>query len=370
MTGETASSRRVRVLIVDDSALVRSIVNSALSGDPQITVVGQAADGQDALDKIQALHPDVVTLDVEMPRMNGLAVLERVAGKAPVAFLMCSTLTTSGAKITFEALQRGAVDYIPKPESGLSGNLEFRQMLREKVLNAAAARKRVRALLRPAGPAGANSAPQLPPNQARGWIVAIGISCGGPQTLHQMLPAFPSDFVPIVVTQHMPAQFTKSFAEHLNADCAMRVEEAGDGQPIQRGTILIAPGGAHLHIVRRGIELYTRLSDGPKVSGHKPSVDAMFSSLAQSCGPRCVACVMTGMGNDGAKGVRMLKQAGARTLAQDQATSLVFGMPKAAAETGCVEQVVPLGELPKAIARILQATPTKATAGAGAATGP
>ncbi len=364
MAEKAAASRSVRVLIVDDSALVRSIVSSALRGDPQITVVGQAADGADALAKIQALRPDVVTLDVEMPRMNGLEVLERVAGKVPVAFLMCSTLTTAGARITFEALQRGAVDYVPKPDSGLAAKLEFQATLRQKVLNAAAARTRVRALLRPAG--GANGAPQLPPNRARGWVVAIGISCGGPQTLHQMLPAFPSDFVPIVVTQHMPAQFTRSFAEHLNAACAMRVEEAREGQPIQPGVILIAPGGAHLHVVRRGIELAVRLVGGPKVSGHKPSVDAMFASLAQSCGPRCVACVMTGMGNDGAEGIRMLKQAGARTLAQDQATSLVYGMPKAAAETGCVDQVASLGELPGSIARMLQSSPGAAAATAGA----
>ena len=350
-----ADGMSIRVLVVDDSALMRSLVRAALQQHPAIEVVGMANDGADALRQIQALRPDVVTLDVEMPNMNGLQVLERVGGKIPVSFVMCSTLTQSGAQITLEALNKGAFDYIGKPQSGgLAGNSEFRHDLHEKVITAARNKGRVRKILRP-NVGQRSAAPQLPPNHAKGWVVGIGISCGGPQTLHEMMPAFPSDFVPIVITQHMPAQFTKSFAAHLDAACALRVQEATDGQPLERGLALIAPGSHHMRFVRRGVSIVVKLDDGPKVSGHRPAADLMFSSLARVCGPRCVGVVMTGMGQDGAQGTRELHQAGAWTVAQDEETSLVYGMPKAAAATGCVAHVAPLGRLPMVIAKLLQA---------------
>lgn len=348
----------IRVLVVDDSAIIRAIIGRALTQDPLIEVVGTAVDGIDALTKIRSLRPDVVTLDVEMPRLNGIGVLERVVGKAPVNFLMVSTLTQAGARVTFEALQKGAVDYIAKPTAaGKAALPEFKAQLIQKVR--AAARARARRRVAPGAASGA--APTLPPNQVRGFVVAIGISCGGPQTLHQMLPAFPSDFVPIVLTQHMPAQFTGPFAQHLDRDCAMNVREARDGEPLEQGTILVAPGDRHLKIVRRGAHLYTALDPGPLVTGHRPSVDVMFKSLAAACGPRAIGVIMTGMGRDGAEGIVELSKAGAYTIGQDEETSYVYGMPKAAAATGCLDHVVPLPQIPAVVARLLTA-PQKSVA--------
>jgi len=345
---------KVRVVIVDDSAVVRSILKAVLSQHPGIEVVGFARDGVEGLQKIAALRPDVVTLDVEMPNMNGLEVLDRLAGKLPVSFLMCSTLTQAGARTTFEALQKGAFDYVPKPQrGGFAGDPEFRSQLHEKVLAAARAKGRMRRIRRETG-AGEPAARRLPPNKVRGWVVGIGISCGGPQALYEMLPVFPSDFVPIVITQHMPVQFTAAFAQHLDRLCAMRVYEAQEGMPLRQGTVLIAPGSHHLQFQRRGVELVARLDGGPKVSGHRPSVDAMFHSLARTVGPRCIGVIMTGMGHDGVEGLQALRRAGARTVAQDEATSLVYGMPKAAVAAGCVERSVPLGQIPQVIAALLE----------------
>ncbi len=346
------SAAVIRVLVVDDSAIVRALVRSALSQHPQIEVVGLASDGLDAVAKIRSLRPDVVTLDIEMPRLNGIGVLERLAGRAPVKFLMVSTLTQAGARITFEALNKGAIDYITKPQAtGPAATATFRKQLVDKVL--AVARVRAR---RPA-PAGrgpiTGTAPTLPPNEVRGWVVAIGISCGGPQTLYEMLPAFPSNFVPIVLTQHMPAQFTGPFAQHLDACCAMNVREAKHGEPLMPGTIYIAPGDDHLCLVRRGAQLHLALDHGPPVSGHRPSVDVMFKSVAKACGPRSVGVIMTGMGRDGADGIVELHKAGAHTVAQDEETSLVYGMPKAAKDTGCVGHIVALPQVPQTIAKLM-----------------
>jgi two-component system chemotaxis response regulator CheB len=345
------TAARIRVLIVDDSPMIRAILRSGLAQHPQVEVVGVASDGLDALTKIKALRPDVVTLDIEMPRLNGIGVLERVVGKAPVSFVMVSTLTQAGADITLEALQKGAVDYIAKPQAaGRAGLPEFREQLRAKVMAAARARGR-RGVT--AASAVASRAPTLPPNHVRGWVVAIGISCGGPQTLHEMLPAFPGDFVPIVITQHMPVPFTAAFARHLDATCAMNVREARAGEPLQQGTILIARGDAHLCVVRRGVELVVALDAGPLVSGHRPSADVMFHSVARACGPRAIGVVMTGMGRDGADGLGALHRAGAYTIAQDEDTCYVYGMPKAAAATGEVDHIVPLSQIPVAVARLL-----------------
>lgn len=353
----------VRVLIVDDSAIVRSLIRGALARHPQIDIVGEAADGVEALKRIAALRPDVVTLDVEMPRLNGIGVLERAAGKVPVSFVMVSTLTQTGARVTFEALNKGAFDYVTKPQAAARvARPEFQKGLIEKVLGAAKAKGRTRKLLQHPT---VGSAPTLPPNQARGWVVAIGISCGGPQTLHQMLPAFPSDFVPIVLTQHMPAQFTGPFASHLNSACAMRVREARQGELLEQGTILVAPGGKHLKVVRRGTQLAVELDTGPLVSGHRPSVDVMFQSVARACGQRSVGVIMTGMGRDGADGIVELARAGAQTVGQDESTCLVYGMPKAAAATGSLRHVVPLGQIPTTIARLLQQADRPAAASGG-----
>ncbi len=348
---------KVRVLIIDDSAVVRSILKIALSAHPQIEVVGMAADGVEGLLQIKKLRPDVCTLDVEMPRMNGLQVLDHVAGKIPVAFVMCSTLTQAGAHTTLEALQKGAFDYVAKPQQGgLARDQRFRRELHEKILAAARGKKRLRNLQRGGGSGGPvpSGTGRLPPSKARGWIVGIGISCGGPQTLYEMLPMFPSDFVPILITQHMPAAFTRSFATHLNKVCAMEVCEAGHGMAIEHGRIYVAPGSHHMLLERVGVGLRVKLDDGPEVSGHRPSVDVMFSSLARVCPTRCVAVIMTGMGRDGTAGMQLLHRAGARTIAQDEATSLVYGMPKAAVAAGCVERSVALKDIPQTIADLVE----------------
>jgi two-component system chemotaxis response regulator CheB len=342
----------IRVLVVDDSAVVRAFIRAALARHAQIEVVGEAADGAAALRQLATLRPDVVTLDVEMPGMNGIGVLERAAGKAPVSFLMVSTLTQAGARVTFEALSKGAFDYVAKPQLvAAAAKPEFQEQLQRKVLAAAQAKGRTRhTLLRPA----TGAAPQLPPNKVTGWVVGVGISCGGPQTLHEVLPMFPSDFVPILVTQHMPAQFTGPFAKHLNAACAMHVKEAEDGEAITQGCVYIAPGSQHLKVARRGMQLCVALDAGPPVSGHRPAVDVMFGTLARVCPTRTIAVVMTGMGRDGAQGVVELAKAGAVTVAQDEKSSFVYGMPRAAYETGCVQHVAAAAEIPAIVAGILR----------------
>lgn len=342
--------RKIRVLVVDDSSMIRAILRSSLGQHPMIEVVGLAADGLEAVTQIKALRPDVVTLDVEMPNMNGLQLLERAAGKIPVGFVMVSTLTQTGARITLEALRLGAFDYVTKPQPGNRAALdEFKSELQQKVIAANAAKGRRRVITNGTP----SAAPSLPPNSARGWIVGIGISCGGPQTLHRMLPAFPSDFVPILVTQHMPAEFTKSFSEHLDAACAMEVREGVEGEKIRSGVIYIAPGSHHMRLRRRGVDLVLSLDGGPKVSGHRPSADVMLASIAEACGSRCAGVIMTGMGSDGANGIQQIHHAGGWTLSQDEATSLVYGMPKAAAQTGCIDFVEPLSKLPASIAGVL-----------------
>lgn len=355
------ASPLTRVLVVDDSALIRNILTSALNASPKISVVGQAVDGVDALQKIASLRPDVVTLDVEMPRLNGIGVLRKAAGKIPVAFVMVSTLTEAGARITLEALREGAIDYLTKPQGAGAANKQFQTEVIRKVIAAATSKGRMKRILQTGG---ASAAPKLPPNHIRGWVVGIGISCGGPQTLSEVLPLFPSDFVPIVVTQHMPAQFTKAFAAQLDGLCAMRVKEAVTGDTVENGTIYIAPGSHHLKIRRTGTRLSTELDAGEKVSGHRPSADVMFASLAAACGQRCVGVVMTGMGADGARGLGQLHQAGAWTIAQDEATSLVYGMPKVAKELGVADKVCPMLRIPELASRMMQRGPRAGAASA------
>ncbi|MFH1419240.1 MAG: chemotaxis response regulator protein-glutamate methylesterase [Planctomycetota bacterium] len=342
---------KVRTLVVDDSPFIRTMLRSGLSQDPRIEVVGLAADGIEAIRQIKKLRPDVVTLDVEMPRLNGIGVLDRVAGKVPISFVMVSTLTKAGGSITLDALQRGAFDYVTKPGAGQHSELaRFKQKLAGMVVAAAKAKGRVKQILKATG----GTAPTMPPCHVRGWVVAIGISCGGPQTLTKMMPAFPSDYVPIVITIHMPYPFTTSFASSLNNACAATVREAAEGDKLEQGTILIAPGSRHLRIARQGVDLRVRLDDGAKVSLHKPSVDVMFSSIARACGPRSIGVIMTGMGEDGARGIAEMHRAGAWTIAQDEETSLVYGMPKVAAATGCIDHILPLSRIPPATARLME----------------
>lgn len=335
----------IRVLIVDDSVFMRGMLKGAMEDVADIEVIGTAMNGNDGLKKIESLNPDVVTLDVEMPGLTGLQVLEQVMKKRPTPVVMVSTKTQKGAAITLEALQLGAVDYVAKPLGEKSATL---QSFREDVLNAvraAAASNRSRLGMKDAAVSAAAGFVGTPPDV----IVAIGISAGGPATLHKFIPAIPQDFPPIVVTQHMPADFTGPFCKRLNDVANLSVKEAETGDVLRPGTLHLAPGAFHMKVEKRSGRFRIVLDDGPKVSGFRPSVDVLFTSLAEAAGDRVVAIVMTGMGNDGSIGIQRLKERGAITLAQDQASSIVYGMPKAAFDTGAVDRQVALRDVPAAL---------------------
>ena len=327
---------RVRVVVVDDSPTMRGLIGALLRRDPDIEVVGFAGDPHEAREIIKDLSPDVITLDIEMPNMSGLDFLERIMRLRPMPVVMVSTLTQAGAEATIKALELGAVDCVGKP----SNTVEAREglgELAEKVK--AAARARVRS-------AEASTAPTT----ARLFsgsndVVAIGSSTGGVEALLNVIAHFPANCPPTVITQHMPATFTRSFAARLDRATEAKVEEAADGAVLEPGRVYLAPGGAaHLEVVRAG-GLRCRLRVGDTVSGHRPSVDALFQSVAESCGPAAVGVILTGMGRDGAAGLLAMHEAGARTLGQDEASSVVYGMPKAAFEMGAVQHQVYLAKI-------------------------
>ena len=326
----------IRTLVVDDSAVMRALIRDILSKAPDITVVGEAADPLEARAKIKALSPDVVTLDVEMPNMNGLDFLEKIMRLRPTPVVMCSTLTHRGADAALRALEIGAVECVGKP-TGAVGDFD---RLVDKVRAASMARVRVFGDA-PAKPV-AEAATAFTPN---GRIVAIGSSTGGVEALIQILSQFPANCPPTVITQHMPATFTKSFASRLDRLCAPTVEEATDGAPLASGRVYLAPGGeSHLRIEGRG-HLRCRLEQSAPVNGHRPSVDVLFDSVAAVAGKQAIGVILTGMGCDGARGLLAMREAGAGTLGQDEASSIVYGMPKAAWEMGAVERQAPLSRL-------------------------
>lgn len=327
----------IRVLVVDDSATMRSLISASLRWDRGLEVVGEAADPLEAREAIKALNPDVVTLDVEMPNMNGLDFLERLMRLRPTPVVMVSTLTSRGAEITLQALELGAVDCLAKPTADDPHTLNE---LPEKVRAAAGAR------VRASGLDSARRSPGTGPYAPDGRPLAIGASTGGVEALISILSRLPENAPPTVITQHMPASFTKSFADRLDRLCAMRVCEAYDGAPLEAGRAYVAPGGvAHLEVSALGGALRCRLSAGDAVSGHRPSVDVMFESVAQACGKRALGVILTGMGRDGARGLLAMREAGARTLGQDEPSCVVYGMPRAAFETGAVERQVPLSRI-------------------------
>lgn len=351
------AERKIRVLVVDDSSLLRTAITLALKRQPKIEVVGVARDGVEAIEQVARLKPDVVTMDVEMPKMNGLEALGRLMSENPIPVIMVSDHAGPGADATLKALRLGAVDCVRKPKAGNPSNREaFASLLITKVIGASHAR--VRRMCRQAKSVERNIARLSDEGigSAADAIVAIGISAGGPQTLTQLMPAFPESFPPIVVTQHMPEQFTAGFANSLNRVARMSVCEASNGDVLETGKVYIAPGGRHMRLHSIGSLVKVRLDRGAEVSGHRPSVDVMFDSLARLRGKRVVALIMTGMGRDGADGIVKLKQAGAVTMAQDESSSLVYGMPKTAAETGAVDLVVGLADIPKILARCLKAS--------------
>jgi two-component system chemotaxis response regulator CheB len=370
---------KTRVMIVDDSPFMRKALERMLTQAPDIEVVGAARDGMDALEKIGLLRPDLVTLDVEMPRMDGLTCLKRIMAEHPLPVLMVSSLTQEGAQATLDALAAGALDFIAK-ESSIANQsiLQIQQDLQEKVRKLALSPKfkRARAAAAPpvapaaprsgafpAGPAPAVAAPQAPRAAPGGTIAAtpqaelllIGCSTGGPKALQDLLPALPKALpVPCLVVQHMPASFTRPFAERLNNLCQVQVKEGEDGEPLRAGTVYIAPGGVHMHYRQRGNQSCLELNPEPSTTLHRPSVDVMFQSVAEQCGRQVLAMILTGMGNDGARGMEQLKRKGAYTLSEAEETCVVYGMPRAAFERGCVDQVAPLNEMADILRRHFQ----------------
>jgi two-component system chemotaxis response regulator CheB len=324
----------IKVLIVDDSALMRQILTELLSRDPAIQVVGTAPDPIVARDRIKALTPDVLTLDIEMPRMDGLSFLEKLMTLRPMPVVVVSTLTQKGADAALRAMELGAVDYMPKPLLDIrNGMVELGDELIAKVKMAATARP----LARQAEPAIRGPLAVDPRLSTAGRVVAIGASTGGVETLHRMLSRLPATSPAILVTQHMPPGFTSSFARRLDSQCAVTVSEATDGRRVLPGHVYIAPGARHLELVRTGAHFACRLHDGPPVSGHRPSVDVLFSSFAATAGAQAIGLILTGMGRDGAAGLLAMRRAGARTYGQSEASCVIYGMPKAAMQAGAVE---------------------------------
>jgi two-component system chemotaxis response regulator CheB len=328
----------IRVLVVDDSSTMRRLISASLSADPELEVVGEAGDPLEAREAIKALNPDVITLDVEMPNMNGLDFLERLMRLRPMPVVMVSTLTARGTEATLHALELGAIDCVEKP--GGADPIGFGR-LAEKVK--IAARARVRQRCARAEPVATDI---FTPSDR---VVAIGSSTGGVEALLTIIERLPANCAPTVIAQHMPASFTKSFAERLNRTSAATVAEARDGDPLVPGRVYVAPGG-DFHLEVEGTRhLRCRVSHGDPVSGHCPSVDVLFSSVARTAKDHAVGVILTGMGRDGAKGLLAMRQAGAKTLGQDEATCVVYGMPRAAFDLGAVERQLPLEKLGPAI---------------------
>ena len=332
---------KIRVLVVDDSATMRSLITAALTRDPEIEVVGAAGDPFEARGMIKALNPDVVTLDIEMPNMNGIEFLEKIMRLRPMPVVMVSSLTQAGAEMTLRALELGAVDCVGKPTNA-TGTAEALAEVAEKVRAAARASVRTKADAVPATARRLNYVPS-------GDVVAIGSSTGGVEALLSILTQFPDTCPPTVITQHMPATFTASFAARLDRASGAKVQEAVDGALLEPGKVYVAPGGAtHLEVVRSA-GLRCRLVQGDPVSGHRPSVDVLFNSVAQAVGEKAVGAILTGMGRDGAQGLLAMRKAGARTVGQDEQSCVVYGMPRTAFELGAVEKQVTLSSMGQTI---------------------
>lgn len=343
----------IRVLVVDDSALVRNILSQGLSLDPNIEVVGTASDPYMARDKIVELNPDVLTLDVEMPRMDGVTFLRKLMPQFPLPTVMVSSLTQRGKQITIEALDAGAVDFVAKPTSNVAAGLNAMLMeLRAKVKIASTANvshwKGKRVEPRPQAIAGSKALAE-----STDKVIAIGASTGGTEAIRRVVEEFPVHTPGVVIVQHMPPGFTKMFADRLNQLSPMEVREAKDGDRIRSGLILIAPGGIQLKVIRSGGFYQVRCGGTEKVSGHCPSVDVMMHSVAQHVGGNAIGAMLTGMGQDGAEGMLAMKNAGARCIAQDEASSVVFGMPKVAYDKGGASRLVPLDKIAASLLGLL-----------------
>ncbi|MDR1081777.1 MAG: chemotaxis response regulator protein-glutamate methylesterase [Deltaproteobacteria bacterium] len=332
----------VKVLIVDDSAIVRKIFTEQLSQAKDIQVVGAAPDPYVARDMIVKLNPDVITLDIEMPRMDGITFLKKIMAHRPLPVIIVSSLTPKGSAMAMEALESGAVEVLAKPGGSFTVG-EMGAQLADKIRAASHARVMKRQ------PAGGAMATRKAITETTNKVVAIGSSTGGTEALKEILTRLPPDTPGIVVAQHMPPNFTKSFADRLNDICRISVREGAQNDSVLPGTCLIAPGNFHLLLRRSGARYFVEVRTGPMIHHQRPAVDPLFKSVAKYAGTNAVGVILTGMGSDGADGIRIMKEAGAKTLAQDEASCVVFGMPKEAIKTGCVDKVVSLRSMPQAI---------------------
>ena len=355
---------KVRVLIVDDSASVRQILQTILNEDPDIEVMGTASDPFVAARRLQDELPDVMILDLEMPRMDGMTFLRKIMAQRPIPVIICSSLTEEGSNVMFEAFEAGAVDIVPKPKIDTrQALLECSTRLREAVKSAARARVRARSERRSVEKKLTADAIIPPPVQGKvrpttERIVCIGASTGGTEALNDVLEMLPAHCPPILIVQHMPAGFTAAFARRLDSVCQIRVKEAEDGEPVLPGWAYIAPGARHMLLQRIGLRYQIAIKDGPPVSRHRPSVDVLFRSAAQHAGANALGVIMTGMGDDGARGMLEMRKLGASTRAQDEESCVVFGMPKEAIAHGGVEKVVALHHIPREIMLWYQAGQT------------
>jgi len=375
---------KIKVLVVDDSALMRNLLSRMVAAQPDMVVVGAAPDALAAGDMVRDLAPQVMTLDIEMPRMSGLEFLEKLMRSRPMPVVMVSTLTESGAEATMRALELGAFDFIPKPKLDMQkGVAEYATEITEKIRAAARAKMRP---ARPAAPAQVRAAPggaatgtthsatqSAPPSSAppagtarligsrdisSDRIILIGASTGGTEAIRELLSGLPADAPGILIAQHMPSGFTKSFAERLNKYCKLAVKEAEDGERVLPGHVYIAPGSHHLLLKRNGAGYITALSDGPPVNRHKPSVEVLFRSGAEVAGPSVLGVMLTGMGRDGAQAMRDMRDAGAYNIVQDEASCVVFGMPREAIAAGAAHEVAGLTEIAgRMVGHLLKAQP-------------
>ena len=344
---------KIKVLIVDDSAVMRQLLKEILSSDPSIEVVATAVDPIQAREKILRLQPDVLTLDVEMPHMDGLTFLEKLMRAHPMPVVMISSLTERGCETTLRALELGAVGYVSKPRVDVAdGTVQLAGEIVEKVKAAASAK--VLRLHRPTSTGLQLSLATQARLKSTQQVIALGASTGGTEALREVLEPLPPDSPGIVIVQHMPEKFTRSFAERLDSLCRVRVKEAEDGDRILPGHALLAPGNYHLEVFRNGAEYRVRVFSSDRVNRHRPSVDVLFRSCARQLGANAVGVILTGMGADGARGLLEMRQAGARTIAQDEASCVIFGMPKEAIALGGAEEVRPLSQIPSCVLRMAQ----------------
>jgi two-component system chemotaxis response regulator CheB len=353
---------KIKVLIVDDSALIRSVMKEIINSQPDMEVVGVAPDPIIARDLIKQTNPDVLTLDVEMPRMDGLDFLEKLMRLRPMPVLMVSSLTERGSEITLRALELGAVDFVTKPKMSIqSGMLEYTEMIADKIRAASRARIKARQIAQAGTTAPGEALPMIRnPLTSSEKLIIIGASTGGTEAIKDFLMQMPSDCPGILITQHMPPGFTKSFAQRLDSLCKIDVKESEGGERVLPGHAYIAPGHSHLQLVRSGANYMTQLDQGPAVNRHRPSVDVLFHSAAAAAGKNAVGVILTGMGKDGAHGMLEMKNAGAYNFAQDEASCVVFGMPREAIAVGATHEVGALSALPGMVLAHLAANSSRA----------